>query len=142
VFDEKTMDRTDLILIGASHLSNIAKHLNNEKWKVTDLTKPGWRINRDTVEEMMATVTTTAAVVNLESAVMILQLFDSSVYLVNKSDSEKGLPRKDRQGTYHIDGSLIVADKAIIKDLVQQLTPLLKQLGSCRKILLTPLARY
>jgi hypothetical protein len=31
VFDEKTMDRTDLVLFGASHLPNIAKHLNNEK---------------------------------------------------------------------------------------------------------------
>ncbi len=97
-----------------------AKHLGNEKWKVTDLTKPGWRINKDTVEEMMATVTDTAAGVNLESAVVILQLFDSSVYLVNKSDGEKRLPRKDRHGTYHIEGSLVVADKATVKDLVQQ----------------------
>jgi hypothetical protein len=91
---------------------------------------------------MIATVTDTAAVVNLEFAVVIQQLFDSSVYLVNKSDGEKRLPRKDRHGTYHIDGSLIVVDKATIKDLVHQLAPLLKQLGNCRKILLTPLARY
>jgi hypothetical protein len=139
VFDDKTTDRMDLVLIGASHLANIAKHLGNEKWKVTDLTKPGWRINKDTVEEMMATVTDTAAGVNLESAVVILQLFDSSVYLVNKSDGEKRLPRKDRHGTYHIEGSLAVADKATVKDLVQQLVPLLKLLGNSRKILLTPL---
>ncbi len=142
VFYDKTTDRTDLVLIGASHLANIAKHLENEKWKVTDLTKPGWLINKDTVEEMMATVTDTAAGVNLESAVVILQLFDSSVYLVNKSDGEKRLPRKDRHGTYHIEGSLVVADKSTVKDLVQQLVPLLKLLGNSRKILLTPLARY
>jgi hypothetical protein len=90
----------------------------------------------------MATVTDTAAGVNLESAVVILQLFDSSVYLVNKSDGEKRLPRKDRHGTYHIEGSLVVADKATVKELVQQLVPLLKLLGNSRKILLTPLARY
>jgi hypothetical protein len=142
VFDEKTMDRTDLVLIGASHLANIAKHLGDEKWKVTDLTKPGWRISKDTVEAMVTTVTETAAGVNLETAVVVLQLFDSSVYLVNKSDGEKRLPRKDRHGTYHIEGSLVVADKTTIKELVQQLSPLLKLLGNCRKILLTPLARY
>jgi hypothetical protein len=136
------MDRTDLVLIGASHLANIAKHLGDEKWKVTDLTKPGWRINKDTVEAMMATVTETAAVVNLETAVVILQLFDSSVYLVNTSNGEKRLPRKERNGTYHIEGSLVVADKAAVKELVQQLSPLLKLLGSCRKVVLTPLARY
>jgi hypothetical protein len=74
--------------------------------------------------------------------VTVLQLFDSSVYLVNKSDGEKPLPRKDRHGTYHIEGSLVVADKTTVKDLVQQLIPLLKLLGNSRKILLTPLARY
>jgi hypothetical protein len=41
-----------------------------------------------------------------------------------------------------VDGSLVVADKAAVKDLVHQLTPLLKALGGARKIFLTPLARY
>ncbi len=45
-------------------------------------------------------------------------------------------------GTYHIDGSLVVADRSVIKDLVSQLAPLLKALGASRKIILTPLARY
>jgi hypothetical protein len=40
VFDERSMDRTDLVLIGASHLANISKHFDLKKWKVTDLTKP------------------------------------------------------------------------------------------------------
>ncbi len=45
-------------------------------------------------------------------------------------------------GTYHIDGELTVADKPAIKNLVAQLTPLLKALGNSRKIFLTPPARY
>ncbi len=36
----------------------------------------------------------------------------------------------------------MVADKAAVKDLIQQLAPLLKALGNSRKIILTPLARY
>jgi hypothetical protein len=63
-------------------------------------------------------------------------------YLVSKPGGEKQLPRKDRHGTYHIDGNLTVADKPTVKNLVQQLTPLLKELGGCKKIFLTPLARY
>ncbi len=55
---------------------------------------------------------------------------------------EKRLPGKDRTSTYHIEGSLVVADKAAIKDLVHQVVPLLKALGSARKVFLTPLARY
>jgi hypothetical protein len=55
---------------------------------------------------------------------------------------EKRLPVKDSAGKYHIEGSLVVADKAAVKDLVLQLAPVLKALGNSRKLVLTPLARY
>jgi hypothetical protein len=142
VFDDRSMDRTDLVLIGASHLANISKHFDLEKWKVTDLTKPGLRINKDTVEAITAAVTDTAAAVNWSTATVVLQLFDNSVYLVSKPGGEKHLPRKDRSGTYHVEGNLTVAVKATVKDLVHQITPLLKELGGSRKVFLTPLARY
>ncbi len=82
VFEKANMDRTDLVLLGASHLSKIRKHLNEELWNIIDLTKPGWRINAETVKTMMAEVTVTAASVNWEGATVILQLFDNSVYMV------------------------------------------------------------
>jgi lysophospholipase L1-like esterase len=72
----------------------------------------------------------------------VLQLFDNSVFMVGGPGGEKRLPGRDRAGTYHIDGSLVVADRPVIKDLVSQLAPLLKALGASRKIILTPLARY
>jgi hypothetical protein len=106
------------------------------------LTRPGLRINKDTVEAMTAAVTETAAAVNWNTATVVLQLFDNSVYMVSKPGGEKQLPRKDRHGTYHIDGNLTVADKPAVKNLVLQLTPLFKELGASKKIVLTPLARY
>ncbi len=124
VFDERSMDRTDLVLIGASHLANISKHFDLEKWKVTDLTRPGLRINKDNVEAMVAAVTDTAAAVDWNTAMVVLQLFDNSVYLVSTPGGEKHLPRRDRHGSYHIDGDLTVADKSAVKNLVMQLTPL------------------
>ncbi len=42
VFDEKTTDRMDLVLIGVSHLSNIKRHISQDYWKILDLTRPGW----------------------------------------------------------------------------------------------------
>jgi hypothetical protein len=41
VFDESHMDRTALVLIGASHLRNIGKFFDQEAWRVFDLTTPG-----------------------------------------------------------------------------------------------------
>jgi hypothetical protein len=142
VFEDKAMDRTDLVLVGVSHLSNIGKHLNPDLWKVTDLTTPRWRISDDNVASLVTALTETAGAVDWASATVILQLFDNSVYMVNGPGGEKFLPRRDKKGIYHIEGSLAVADKAAIKDLVARLNPLLKELGECRKIVLTPLARY
>ncbi len=92
VFEEANMDRTDLVLLGASHLTKIRKHLNEEQWNVFDLTKPGWRINADTVKTMLAEVTVTAASVNWDNTTVILQLFDNSVYMVGGQGGEKTLP--------------------------------------------------
>ncbi len=142
VFEEANMDRTDLVLLGASHLSKIRKHLNEEQWNIFDHTKPGWRINADTVKELVNEVTVTAASVNWDTTTVILQLFDNSIYMVGGQGGEKTLPKRDHGGTYHIDGQLVVADKAAVKGLMGLLMPLIKFLGNSRKLFLTPLARY
>lgn len=79
MFDESTIHQTDLVLIGTSHLSNITGHVNQDEWRVIDLTRPGWPINSKNVATMTPQVTATAAEVNMESATVILQLFDNSV---------------------------------------------------------------
>ncbi len=78
VFDENMTDRTDLILIDASHLGNIARHVNQDRWNVIDLTRPGWRVTSDNVSELVAEVTATAASINLDNATVILQLLDNN----------------------------------------------------------------
>jgi hypothetical protein len=142
VFDDSTLDRTDLVLIGGSHLGNVAKNINPEFWKISDLTRPGFRINASTIADMVERVSDLSTSVNMDTATVVLQLFDNSVYMAGSSGGEKRLPSKDRAGTYHIVGSLVVADKTVIKELVAQATPLLKALGNSRIIVLTPMARY
>jgi hypothetical protein len=83
-----------------------------------------------------------AASVNLDTAMVVLQLFNNSAYMVAGPGGEKKLPAKDRHSTFHIDGELTVTDKPVIKSLVAQLTPLLTVQGNSRKVFLTPLARY
>jgi hypothetical protein len=58
VFSDETMDRTDLVLIGASHLSKIRRHFDSDYWRVTDLTRPGWRISADSVAELVDGIAT------------------------------------------------------------------------------------
>jgi hypothetical protein len=140
VFEEENMDRTDLVLLGASHLSRIRKHLNDDQWNVLDLTKPGWRVNADNVRDLIDDLA--ATVVNWDTTTVILQLYDNSVYMVGGQEGEKTLPKRGQDGVFHIDGHLVVADKDTVKSLTSLLMPLLKILGNSRKLFLTPLARY
>jgi hypothetical protein len=140
VFAGDSMDRTDLVLIGASHLSNVVKHVRHEAWRVTDLTTPGFRICDESVAALVDRVS--AADISLDSAAVVLQLYDNSVYLVGGQGGVKRLPAKDRSGKYHVDGNLTVADKTTVKELTGTLAPLLKMLENSKKLVLTPLARY
>jgi hypothetical protein len=80
--------------------------------------------------------------VNWNNAVVVLQLFDNSVYMVGGEGGVKRLPVRDRNGRYHVDGILTVADKPTVKELTNLLAPLLKALGASKKLVLTPMARY
>jgi hypothetical protein len=142
VFDENKTDRTDLILIGASNLANIARHVNHDLWNITDLTRPGWRVTSDNGATLAAEVTDMATRVNMEGATVILQLLDNSVYKVGGPGGEQRLPGKDQHGLYHVDSSLVVAGRPIVKDMMSQLGPLIRALGTSRKIFLNPLAGY
>jgi hypothetical protein len=142
VFDESHMDRTALVLIGASHLRNIGWFVSQESWKVFDLTTPGWRISNDAVQEKIAQVKSLATEVDLKDAVCILQLFDNSIYLVGGPGGVRHLPARDSAGTYHIGSPLLIADKAAVKDLMAKIAPLLWELYESKKLFLMPLARY
>ncbi len=140
VFTSDTVDRTGLVLIGASHLSNVVKHVRQEAWRVVDLTTPGFRINGESVAVLAERVSSTE--VNWDDAVVVLQLFDNSVYMVGGEGGVKRLPTRDRNGKHHVDGTLTGADKPTVKELASTLAPLLKALGGSKKLVLTPMARY
>ncbi len=56
--------------------------------------------------------------------------------------SARYLPKADQCGRYHVTGSLQIADKTAVKEMVGVLSPAIKAMGQARKIFLTPLARY
>jgi hypothetical protein len=72
----------------------------------------------------------------------VLQLFDNSCYMAGRPGRVKLLPAHGSNGRCRITGPLLVADKPGIKDLLGTAMPLIRALGSARKLVLKPLAQY
>jgi hypothetical protein len=136
------MNHTALVLVGASHLRNMARLFNPADWQVHDLTTPEWRITEHTVKTKTAEIAKLGEQTDLEKATVILQPYDNSVYLVGGTGGTKSLPARGMDGCYNIRGELLVADKAGIKDLSDKLVPLICALCGAKKLFLSPLSRY
>jgi hypothetical protein len=144
VFEEHSMDRMALVIIGASHLRKGASFVPEEDWRVLDLMTPDWQILDASVQEKILEIEQVTAEIELDKAVVVLQLYDNSVYMymAGGPGGVKHLPASDTAGLYHIDGPLLLAVKAGVKDLTAKLFSLIKALGASKKLVLLPLGRY
>ncbi len=73
---------------------------------------------------------------------IVYQLYDNSSFFAKKADGTRALPEKGLDGKFHVDGRLNIATRDEAKRMVRTSIPLLKAGGQCRKIILTPRARY
>jgi hypothetical protein len=90
VFDD-AMNRTALVLVGASHLRNLARFLDSPELQVFDLTTPGWKITDSNVKEKTAEIVNLSKEIDLENATVILQLYDNSVFMVGLEEPKTSL---------------------------------------------------
>jgi hypothetical protein len=81
VFSE-AMNRTALVLVGASHLRNLARFLETPELQIFDLTSLGWKITESNVTSKTAEIVSLGDQIALENATIILQLYDNSVFMV------------------------------------------------------------
>jgi hypothetical protein len=138
--DEQPKHR--LILLGSSHLNCIAKHVDLDKYDVVNLCKPGFQITDSSVADLVRKFEAEMHGSVTDNCTVVMQLFDNSVYQVGGLGGVRYLPEIDQYSHYHISGSLQIADKATVKEMVGLLAPLFKVTGQLRKLVRTPLARY
>ena len=75
-------------------------------------------------------------------AVFVFQLYDSSIYFGSSDSGELSLPKRGKDGRYHVVGELALAEWAALKKIFNISAPLLRAAGSNRKLILSPLPRY
>jgi hypothetical protein len=73
---------------------------------------------------------------------VVYQLFDNMTFMVKKPDGSRHLPEKGPDRKYHVDGKLDIASREEVKKLVSISIHLLRAGGLCRKVVLTPDARF
>jgi hypothetical protein len=91
VFEDDS--RTRVILVGASHLQRPSEHLDCEKWRIVDLTRPGWRITDQSVRDLATDVEDAMMDADMDNSIMVVHLLDNNVYMVDKPGGEKCLFR-------------------------------------------------
>ncbi len=102
---EETTNRTALVLVGASHLGNLARFLDTQEWQVHDLTTPGWRISDHSVELKTQEIVNLSEHIDLEKSTVILQL-STTVFLWL---AEQGAPRTSLYAAMTANTTLLVS---------------------------------
>jgi hypothetical protein len=64
---------------------------------------------------------------------IVYQLFDNIRNMVKKPDGTRVLPTKGRDGRYHVEGRLEIANREDVKRMVSTSIPLLRPAASAAK---------
>jgi len=131
-----------VIVVGGSHSSRLTDELDDTCLDVTDISVRGWRLTEAAVEEKARELKELVASTDEKRTTVVYQLYDNVSYMVKKADGTRTLPTKGRDGRYHVDGRLEIANREEVKKMVSTSVPLLRAGGHCRKVILTPSGRY
>jgi uncharacterized membrane protein YgcG len=131
-----------VIMTGGSHTSRMTDELDETCLQVMDISQRGWRLTEKAVEEKAAELKELVSEADEKRTTVVYQLFDNVCFQVKKEDGSKTLPEKGHDGRYHVEGKVEIASRDEVKKMVSTAMPLLRAGGQCRKIILTPTARY
>jgi hypothetical protein len=92
VFDDASPEKKLLLLIGTSHLSSIADHLNSKKWEIVNMCQRGYRITDATVAELTRLVQEEKKLQEYGDITAVIQLLDNSVFQVGGPGGTRHLP--------------------------------------------------
>jgi hypothetical protein len=131
-----------VIVVGGSHSSRLTDELDDTCLDVTDISVRGWRLTEAAVEEKARELKELVASTDEKRTTVVYQLYDNVSFMVKKADGTRSLPSKGRDGRYHVEGRLEIANMEEVKKMVSNSVPLLRAGGHCRKVILTPTGRY
>ena len=128
-----------IVVIGGSNADRLAVRLELEERQVFRLTSPGFRVTKDNVSGLVATI----ASLDPQPDCLIIQALDNSAFYCLQEDGTLSLPKRSHlDGKYHVEGELRVANEEQTNFLLRSLLPLLRAVPGADVLLVTCLSRY
>jgi hypothetical protein len=126
------------LTVGGSNSGRLGDVLESMGRRVEKACIKGWRPTKKGVADMLAIL---EKKVDSEAVVIFLGL-DNGLYYAEDEDGERTLPKRDKEGRYHVEGQVQVAGCKHAKQLVGNCQPIWDLLGTCKKVIGGPLVRY
>ncbi len=142
VYDDSLNILEQVVMLGGSHSSRLTDELNDTCLEVIDISRRGWRLTEEAVDEKVKELLELVVSTDEKRTTMVYQFFNNVSLLVTKPDGTRHLTEKGQDGKYHVEGKLDIASQEEVKKIVSKSIPLLRAGGLCRKIVLTPAARF
>jgi hypothetical protein len=140
VLQVKAKLTVDYLVVGSSNASRLARALDGMGYSTCLVSKPGWRIDRGSVEQLTKMVKNTIS--DQVPGTVILQLLDNSTFYAKTQDGSWLPPVADDSGRYHMPGEIRVAARDTQVDHMRALQPLFEILKQHKILIVTPMQRY
>ena len=98
----------------------------------------GWRPTKSGVKEMAEQLGKKL----VQDSVVIFMGLDNGLYYAEDEARERTLPKKDKEGKFHVEGQVQLASCKHARSLVDNCSPLWELLADVKKVIGGPLARY
>ncbi len=104
-------DMLNVVFASGSHSSRMLDQITDPNIKLLDCTVPGFRITERSVAEMAKGIKEVASELSAKGTVIVMQLFDNSIYYGSREEGEMLLPKKGTDCAYHVEGALKIVKK-------------------------------
>jgi hypothetical protein len=131
-----------VVFAGGSHSSRMLDQISDPNIKLLDCTVPGFRITERSIAEMAKDIKEVASELSAKGTVIVMQLFDNSIYYGSREEGEMLLPKKGTDRAYHVEGALKIVKKSTFRDLFSLALLVIKEAGDITVFLTVPLPRY
>jgi hypothetical protein len=129
-----------IIVIGASNAGRLSTSLE-ELGECTSLIKmPSWMPNSTTIAAAAEELASVSFEDNADNIIVFFNL-DCAAYYTRQVDGSV-IPSRQLNGSFHIDGELVVAPKDFFAKTLKVCLPLLQLHPTVKKIILSPSPRY